>query len=388
MTNNIIFSIGPCFGKTKTNTIKQYSIYITEENIDGDYIYAIHQVHGLELGKKQESLFYISQGKNIGRSSETTPKEQAILEAKAKYQKKLNERYTEDKTSLLNSPVTLRPMLAKNHRDNGDKIVYPCLAQAKLNGVRCLAHLDENGNVVYESRNGKIYTTLKHLDKEVKELLKITQQECLDGEIYVKGMSFQEIVRRVKKYRSGKTEELKYTIYDLANPILTNKERWNLLISSLNNWNFTNLLLVESRELKSEEEMFGYLAELEKLGYEGIILRNYKGMYLYGYRSEDLQKRKNFIDEEFEIVDIVESFKTKVNGNGVKTEIRYATFVCKLLTSDKIFNCNPDGELEGRSEYFDHKEKYIGQMLTVKFQEKSEDGTPIFPIAIIERDYE
>ena len=51
-------------------------------------------------------------GKNIGRSNETTPEEQAVKEAEAKFDKKLKTGYFEDIEEAKKSRV-LKPMLAK-----------------------------------------------------------------------------------------------------------------------------------------------------------------------------------------------------------------------------------------------------------------------------------
>ncbi len=61
----------------------------------------------------------IEEGKNIGRSNETTPEEQAILEAESKYRSKLREGYSttipeEGAKPLLNQLGYLKPMLAKS----------------------------------------------------------------------------------------------------------------------------------------------------------------------------------------------------------------------------------------------------------------------------------
>ena len=60
------------------------------------------------------------EGKNIGRSNETTPEEQAELEAEAKHIKKLKEGYYLTEEEAMNEIVTL-PMLAK---------VFPATAAA------------------------------------------------------------------------------------------------------------------------------------------------------------------------------------------------------------------------------------------------------------------
>ena len=52
---------------------------------------------GLENGKMTVFTSEINKGKNIGKANETTPLDQAISEAKSKYNKKLDAGYTKTK---------------------------------------------------------------------------------------------------------------------------------------------------------------------------------------------------------------------------------------------------------------------------------------------------
>ena len=113
-------------------------------------------------------------------------------------------------------------------------------------------------------------------------------------------------------------------------------------------------------------------------GYEGAIIRNMKGEYEFGSRSNDLIKLKVFNDEEFEITDIVEA-----TGRDSGT----AVFVLK--TSDGVeFRAKPQGSHDLREKYFNDASKLIGKMCTVQYQGLSDDGVPRFPSAIAIRDYE
>jgi DNA ligase-1 len=48
----------------------------------------------------------------------------------------------------------------------------------------------------------------------------------------------------------------------------------------------------------------------------------------------------------------------------------------------------PRGTREDRAHFFQQGTRYIGKMLTVKFQGYSEYGIPRFPVGIAIRDYE
>jgi DNA ligase-1 len=46
------------------------------------------------------------------------------------------------------------------------------------------------------------------------------------------------------------------------------------------------------------------------------------------------------------------------------------------------------GSIENRIEMFKKAETYVGKEITVRYQELSEDGIPIFPVGLAIRDYE
>ena len=62
-------------------------------------------------------------------------------------------------------------------------------------------------------------------------------------------------------------------------------------------------------------------------------------------------------------------------------------FVCKTSDGSK-FNVRCKGTDESRREQWKNRKSYVGQMLTVRFQNYSDDGIPVFPVGITVRDYE
>src|ERR1035437_1261890 len=76
------------FKRTSTGAIQEWSIGV-EKN-------TIITIHGQTDGKKQTTHDVIKEGKNIGRSNETTPAEQALMEATSKWEGKIKKGYVED----------------------------------------------------------------------------------------------------------------------------------------------------------------------------------------------------------------------------------------------------------------------------------------------------
>jgi DNA ligase-1 len=142
-------------------------------------------------------------------------------------------------------------------------------------------------------------------------------------------------------------------------------------------YRFKHLVLVKTDECESEEKMKELHAQYVADGYEGLMLRNKTGLYKNA-RSADLQKYKEFFDDEYEIIDYKE-------GEGV--EAGCVLWVCKTAEG-KTFNCRPRGTREDRAEMFGRGDEYIGKMLTVRFQELTTDRVPRFPVGLAIRDYE
>ena len=87
-------------------------------------------------------------------------------------------------------------------------------------------------------------------------------------------------------------------------------------------------------------------------GFEGIMLRNKAGLYKVGQRSSDLQKYKEFEDEEYEITGF---------SSGTGVEEGCVIWECKTKAGQK-FMCRPRGTREERIDLFANGEKYIGKM--------------------------
>ena len=136
---------------------------------------------------------------------------------------------------------------------------------------------------------------------------------------------------------------------------------------------------VKSEECLKEENINDFLEKYTKEGYEGLIIRNKKGLYEENTRSVNLQKLKKFVDEEFEIID----YTTPNIGK----EVGCVIWICKTKEGKK-FNVRPSGNYQERKQLYKNAKKYIGKMLTVRYQELTNGNVPRFPVGVTIRDYE
>ena len=330
--------------------------------------------HGLEDGKIQEKPT-VSKAKNIGKSNETTPAEQAILEAQSKWNFQVDrEDYHED---IEKSGLQLRPMLARDYLKVPHQVDFSrTVAQPKLDGLRLTAGnrwIDKQNHEMM-SRKGDTYK-VPHLMESSQTLLDIVNLNCdnqcqaLDGEVYIHGMQLQKITSLARKYRPGETEKLEYHIFDLIIPDMSFTDRHEILRESLKGLGNKNFVLVPYHEITSDEEMKIRHGQYVLQGYEGLMIRHSNGLYGYATRSSDLFKYKHFFDDEFKIIDVWEDN----NGNAMLQVILDNGLECGVT---------PKRTHEVRKEMLNQKDELIGKWITVKYQGFTEDKILQFPVGL------
>jgi hypothetical protein len=353
-------------GKTKVWDIKVE---------DGTY----YVEHGLEGGKMQLDQTTV-EIKNKGKANQTTPFDQACSEAESKWKKKKDKGYCEIGESRNKSIVF--PMLAQNFKDSKHRLIYPLYTQPKLNGVRC-THTDK-----YQSRGGKFWNTLSHLDDDVAKLQKLVGYP-LDGEIFIKGLDLQDISSLVKKERVEEkdsvggylTKDLEYWIYDIVDTESVFPDRNTKLFNAFSKigaklididgitfMKINNLVYVATFLVLTEEQLLSYKHQFIATGFEGGMARNNVGYVLCpgSHHSHELQKLKDVLSDEYEIIG-AKSGTGRFEG--------CATFICKTKEGLE-FDCTPMGSIERKKHYLKDIENIKGKMGTILYQELTKDGIP------------
>jgi DNA ligase-1 len=261
-------------------------------------------------------------------------------------------------------------MLANDFNKHKQKLVYPAYIQPKLDGYRACY----NSKTKYcNSRQGKEFDIVRKTDL-YKELVNITENIILDVELYIHNGVFEHLGMLRKKKLSNddiqKLNEIEYHVYDIIDSEKTYEQRYNFLLDFFSKNNFIKIKLVNTKMIHSESELKIEHVEFVKNNYEGSIVRNKDGMYRCKARSSDLLKYKDFIDDEFEIVDF--TFEKDNNNNNL------IVWICKTKNS-LIFNVRPKGTREERGELYSKASDFIGKKLYVKFFELTEAGIPRFP---------
>ena len=342
--------------------------------------------------------------KNIGKKNQRNAFQQALIAARGKYLKKIDEgsaeidAFAEQMSGLNIAPTNAKfyPMLAKKYEDFETKIKYPVYIQPKLDGVRALAYLNSmesptKENVVLYSRQQKDWPNnssnnnirecllpilIKYYDREKSESV------FLDGEFYEQNNSLQSINKIVRGQEGGL---MQYHIYDMfypsyeKEPFSTRTQTLAKIYADLTPKSQQYVKLVPTHIANTEIMNNKLYADYLDKKYEGIIIRTSDGPYLKSsikkseeLRSKHLLKRKPLLTDEFEVVDYTEGEKGK--------DVGAIVWICQ--TGDKTFHVVPKLSYLERYKIFKEckskfKSKYQGRLLMCEYRSLSDDNIPL-----------
>jgi len=374
------------YGVSKIGKVKQWKARV-EENEGGTATIIIES--GFVGGKIKESRKVIRKGKNIGKSNETTPFQQAVSQIKSTWNGKRNENYELKQMDPNNyKPRLMLPQRAQN--PGKGKIVYPAFIQPKLNGVCDVAeppmvhpmYSPENSPILHHTRGGHLFETLDHLNMWIE---KLNAPGPVHGELYKHGWSLEKIGSYTKKIKLDQ-HILEFWLYDMAwfDVPYCDRIEWLEKRISLVSINFPEcpLKFTPTRIVNNYAEAKVFHDQCVADGFEGAMLKNANGTYLFQYRSDDIEKMKEFKTAEFEIV-----------GGKEGTGSDEGCIIYRCITENGLeFDARPRGTIEIRKKMLKNLSNDIGKMMTVRFAEYSESGIPLQPVGIPEaeaiRDYE
>ena len=336
---------------------------------DGDNFYTGTTWYQItKTGKKsaeQNSEPYFCAPTNVGRANERNSEQQAAFEFGSilKKQRDRGFRYENEKLDI--RPM---PMLAHKFKDHAKKVNWPAALQPKLNGMRMLF----DGEVGWSRGNKDIIPeVIEHLRFPLGDII-------LDGELILPGNQLlQETMKAAKKYRPGVSDQLQYHVYDIIDPDMTFAERFAALREIVKHAP-ANVILVPTVEVRDElEVMTRHKDYVQTDGFEGSMIRTMDSKYEINKRSYSLLKLKDFTDDEFKILEVIE-------GEG--SDRGLAIFVLDN-GHGQVFNCRPEGTQENRADLFKDKKSLVGKYLTVRYFELSKDKVPLFPVGVSIREW-
>ena len=314
--------------------------------------------------KQQMSEPYYAAPTNVGRSNERNSEQQAEFEFDAVIKKQRDKGF---RAKGERKNVRPMPMLAHKFTDHKKKVNFPAYIQPKLNGMRML----------FDGENGWSRGNKEVIPEVIQHLKFDTGGHILDGELMLpNNQLLQESMKAIKKYRPELSSQLLYHVYDIVDEELPYVKRHQLILDICANAP-KNVKIVKTVRADDESQVSHLHNLFVQDGYEGTMIRDEEMTYEIGKRSYSLLKLKDFVDAEYRIVDVVD-------GDG--SDVGLAIFELET-DSGQRFNCRPEGSQENRADLFKNRRQLVGKYLTVRYQELSKDGVPIFPVGVSIREW-
>lgn len=257
-------------------------------------------------------------------------------------------------------------------------------ASRKMDGVRVLAFIEQDGRITFRSREGNEFGTLQ-IVKESLAPYGLTGV-VLDGEVcIVEGgkENFKKTVGSIKRQDSY-IKNPRYYAFDVltdeefrkAKSERTFSERQGFLLRALENPDPWDVLhIVKQTEVKDKEHLAILAAESNEKGWEGLILR--RDAPYEGKRTNDMLKVKRFFREEYGVEDIeVGPFRVIIDHKEVTVKtLRAVTIVHK----GKAVSVGSGFSLEEREKFSKDPTSILGKTISVQYFEETEDGSLRFP---------
>ena len=365
-----IVSLDPLYKRDSKGKVR---IWTMQVGFNNDNEAGIRTISGLVDGQKVTSEWNLTEAKNVGRSNATTAKTQAEFEAQAEWTKNVDKDYFVD-VNAIDSYVAFKPMLA---HDFTKTPVTSGITQPKLDGIRMVV----NTRGLY-SRSNKEIVAVPHIAEALADFIKDHPTVTLDGELYNHELkdNFQKITSLVRKTVNLGADELaeskelvQYHIYDMfdsANPDMTFMQRYNWIQKNVHlvNKKAVGIHLVPVAICETSEEIDVMYGEYTQAGYEGQMIR--QDAVYENKRSKGLLKRKEFITEEYEVVQVHEG-----QGNWAG----YAKRLTLKMADGTTFSSGIRGSQAKLKELLENPNI---DWATCRYFELSNDGVPRFPVTI------
>ena len=250
----------------------------------------------------------------------------------------------------------------------------------KIDGARCVAVVDSNGEVSFYSRTGKTFDTLDVVAGGIKGLG--VTNVVFDGELCLVddegNEDFQGIMKQLKK-KDHTIPNPSYKIFDMishdefySKKGESNKPysvRYNNLSEVIKNNSCVCLSVLHQEKIKDDDHFAEWTKQSQDSKWEGLILRAdepYKGK-----RSKDLLKYKSFFDDEYEVID-TEMGPFRYVKNGSECE---ETMLSCVTIKHKGYDVRVGSgfSIEQRQEFYKNPKKILGKIITVQFFSESEN---------------
>jgi DNA ligase-1 len=253
----------------------------------------------------------------------------------------------------------------------------------KIDGARCIAVVDNNGDTSFYSRTGKTFETLDIVAGGIKALG--ISNVVLDGELCLLdedgNEDFQGVMKELRK-KDHTIQNPSYKIFDMIthDEFYSKKGEKNRPFSiRLNNLKEVMkknkcdcLSLLEQVRVDTDDDFESLISYSTEEKWEGLMLRAdapYKGK-----RSKELLKYKSFSDDEYQVIDVeMGPFRYVKDG----AECEETMLSCVTIThKNHPVRVGSGFSIEQRQDFYKHPKKILGKIITVQYfaESKNQEG--------------
>ena len=286
----------------------------------------------------------------------------------------------------------VKPMLAKQ----ADKVTNTkifnkeWLASRKIDGLRCIIYLGDDGKLHTSSRGATNYDSAMFEILTHPALIKLFKNNkglMLDGECYHHGYTLQQINSIARTQKVAKDLEVLqfywYDIVDLNNPFKSRLVKMKSIAKELKEYGSEigwepdrifkekelRIQFVPQVEVSGWDNMMKLHNEYVSEGWEGLVIRDSERPYKPNGRTNDMIKIKVYKDDCFKVI-------------GKEAGLRGSEDMVFIMEmpDGRTFKAKPFGDREQKEEYWiNFDKKYKGHIGECKFFYYSDDGIPLQP---------
>jgi DNA ligase-1 len=295
---------------------------------------------------------------------------------------------TRSTASMINKIVpglvpTFDVALADTYKDSTKKKVDfakdDWYVSRKLDGVRCIAYIDESGEPKFFSRAGKEFDTLGKVAEQLKK--HGFKNIVFDGEICMVDENgdedFQGIIKEIKR-KDHTIQNPKFLVFDMlhqtefdacySNRIFS--KRLSEMEMRFDFLDFGNVIeLVKQEWIENEEDLQNHMDTAAQFGWEGLMLR--KDVPYQGKRSSDIMKVKKFFDAEYVVIE-TENAINRVIVEGREVEEEMLRNVVIMHKGNRV-QVGSGFNQDQKRHYYQNPEEILGKTITVQYFEETTD---------------
>ena len=200
----------------------------------------------------------------------------------------------------------------------------------------------------------------------------------LDGELYVHGLPLQNLMELVKRHEPlPESAKVSFYVFDIVLENATQQERNDILREYLPLPHYPHstpepgVYRLSTRVITDQIGIYPAFQEYLSNRYEGAVIRLPAGMYDINCRSSSVLKLKPIQTMNCKILDVIRCERAPTHGKLVLENPNGGPFTCTFKA--------PHFQ---RIALLKNKQRVIGKLCQVEYEDFSEDNKPLKPVGV------